>query len=133
MSETQVEQTEDAATVAVSRTIAAPPVHVWEVLVSPHGSEAILGHGANFGTKGQSWHNDEGALGVVRSFHPVEQVRVSWHETPDAPRSIVQIDLVPEGSSTRVELSHDRVSGDTASDEQRWTAALERFEGVVRA
>ena len=131
MTETQVEQTEDAATVAVSRTIAAPPVHVWEVLVSPAGSEAILGQGATLGSKGQSWHSDEGSVGCVRSFHPVEQIRVSWHESPDAPRSVVEIELVPEGPSTRVDLRHDRVSGDLDSDEQRWSEALTRFEGVV--
>ncbi|CCH77957.1 putative Activator of Hsp90 ATPase 1 family protein [Nostocoides japonicum T1-X7] len=131
MTETQVEQTEDAATVAVSRMIAAPPVHVWEVLVSPPGSEAILGRGATLGSKGQSWHSDEGSVGCVRSFHPVEQIRVSWHETPDAPRSVVEIDVVPDGTSTRVDLRHDRVSGDVSSDEARWNAALDRFADVV--
>ncbi len=131
MTETQLEQTEDAATVAVSRTIAAPPVHVWEILVSPAGSEAILGHGATLGSKGESWHNDEGSLGVVRSLHPVEQVRVSWHETPDAPRSIVEIDLAPDGDGTRVDLRHDRVSGDLDSDEARWNDALGRLAGLA--
>lgn len=131
MTETQAEQTEDAATVAVSRTIAAPPVHVWEILVSPPGAQAILGPGAALGSKGESWHNDDGALGVVRSLHPVEQVRVSWHEAPDAPRSVVEISLLPEGTGTRVDLRHDPVGGDLGTDERRWNDALERFEGVV--
>lgn len=130
MTEVQVEQSADAKS-AVSRTIAAPPLHVWEVLVSPAGAEALLGHGASIGSKGQSWHNDNGAFGMVRSLHPVEQVRVSWHETPDAPRSVVAIDLAADGSGTRVDLAHDPVNGDVAADEARWHDALGRFEGVV--
>lgn len=130
MTEVQVEQSADAKS-AVSRTIAAPPLHVWEVLVSPAGAEALLGHGASIGSKGQSWHNDDGAFGMVRSLHPVEQVRVSWHETPDSPRSVVAIDLAADGSGTRVDLGHDPVNGDVAADEARWHDALGRFEGVV--
>ncbi len=130
MTEVQVEQSADAKS-AVSRTIAAPPLVVWEALVSPAGAEALLGHGASIGSKGQSWHNDDGAFGMVRSLHPVEQIRVSWHETPDAPRSVVAIELAADGDGTRVDLAHDPVSGEVSADQARWRDALARFEAVV--
>lgn len=132
MSGTQAEQTDASSIARVSRTIAAPVLHVWETLVSPRGAEALLGAGANLGTKGQSWHSDDGHRGVVRSLHPLEQVRVSWHESQDAPTSVVEIDLIGDGDGTRVDLSHDRVRGDLSDDEQQWNAALDRFEEVVR-
>lgn len=125
-----LEETEEPF-VAVSRSLAAPPEVVWGALVSPAGAEALLGHGASLGTKGQSWHSDDGAFGVVRSFHPLEQVRVSWHETPGSPRSVVEIDLAGDATGTRLDLRHDLVSGDLTTDEQRWHDALERFASVV--
>lgn len=131
MSETQVEQTEESAAVAVSRTIAAPPLHVWEVLVSPAGAESLLGPGASIGTKGQSWRSDEGPLGVVRSLHPLEQLRVTWHAAPEEPSSIVEIDLAADGDGTRLDLRQTPVAGDADAHEQRWDAALGRLEGVV--
>jgi uncharacterized protein YndB with AHSA1/START domain len=131
MSETQVEQADASTQVEVSRSIAAPLTHVWETLVSDAGAEALLGDGARFGTKGESWHSSEGHRGVVRSYHPMEQLRVSWHETEDAPMSMVQIDVQSAGSSTAVNLRHDRVRGDLDEDLQWWNEALDRFEKAV--
>lgn len=132
MSETQVEQ-DAAGAVKVTRTISAPVLRVWETLVGPAGAEALLGTGAHLGSKGQSWQSEEGHRGVVRSYHPMEQLRFSWHESADAPNSLVAIDLRPDGDATAVDLEHDRVSGDVAAAEQRWHRALERFESAVLA
>ena len=93
--------------VRVSRAVQAPLVHVWEVLVSPAGSAALLGEGAVLGGKGEPYHCSDGTSGCVRSYHPLEQLRVSWHPTPDSPPSIVELDLRADGdAATRLELSH---------------------------
>jgi uncharacterized protein YndB with AHSA1/START domain len=112
--------------VKVSRPVAAPVTHVWEVLVSPAGSEALLGEGATLGGKGEPYHCADGSSGVVRSYHPLEQLRVSWHETPDSPPSIVEIDLRSDGEGTVLDLTQNHLSeaSDVAALGERWTAAL---------
>ena len=116
--------------VRVVRTLDAPLPQVWETLVSPHGTQAMLGPGATFGCKGEPWHSDEGPSGVLRSYHPLEQLRWSWHESPDAPASIVELDLHEHGEGTRLDLSHDGVE-DVAAYQVRWAAALDRLGGAA--
>lgn len=118
--------------VEVSRTLPTPLTDVWDVLVSRPGAEALLGPGADFGTKGQSWHTDDGAFGVVRSFHPQEQIRVSWHETPDSPRSLVDLRVAADGEGTRLDLSHDPVPDDPDADRARWEHAIDRLSALLQ-
>lgn len=126
----------DAATasqpgVRVVRTLAAPVADVWRALVSPGGAEALLGPGASFGGKGEPWRSEDGPSGVLRSYHPLEQLRWSWHETPDAPASIVELDLSDDGGGTRVDLRHDGV--EPATYEPRWSEALDRLGSTISA
>jgi uncharacterized protein YndB with AHSA1/START domain len=118
--------TDGPLVVQISRSIDASITHVWEVLVSPAGSQALLGEGAVLGGKGEPYHCADGARGVVRSYHPLEQLRVSWHETPDSPPSVVEVDLRSEGSCTRLDLRHDRIrdANQFARLEQRWVAGV---------
>jgi len=119
--------------VQVSRPVAAPATHVWEVLVSPGGSQALLGEGAVLGAKGEPFHCTDGSSGFVRSYHPLEQLRVSWHETPDSPPSIVELDLRADGASTVLELRHDRIVDEVqkARLDERWAAGLERLAAAA--
>ena len=125
-----------APTVRVSRTVQAPLLHVWEVLVSPAGAEALLGEGATLGGKGEPYHCADGTRGVVRSYHPLEQLRVSWHATPDAPPSIVEVDLRADGdAATRLDLSQDHLTAGVDVDDlgRRWDAGLERIAGLAES
>jgi len=128
-------KTDGPLVVQVSRSVAAPVTHVWEVLVSPVGSQALLGEGAVLGAKGEPYHCADGASGVVRSYHPLEQLRVSWHETPDSSPSIVELDLRADGSVTVLELRHDRIIDEDQKFrlEQRWAQALGRLASQVEA
>ena len=122
-----VGETDGALTVRVSRVVPAPVAHVWEVLVSPSGASALLGEGVVLGAKGQPYHAVDGSSGVVRSYHPLEQLRVSWHATPDSPPTILEVDLRADGESTVVELRHERIPDALvqASVSERWAAGLE--------
>ena len=116
-------------TVRVTRTVTAPVADVWEHLVSPAGTSALLGAGAELGTKGESWHSSDGPHGVLRSYHPLEQVRVSWHADDDGPASLVDLHLVADGDATRLDIVHERLTAtDPHPDLQgHWEGALDRF------
>ncbi|EWT04217.1 hypothetical protein N864_15270 [Intrasporangium chromatireducens Q5-1] len=111
--------------VRASRTVPASPEQVWQHLISREGTQALLGPGAQLGSKGESWHSDDGPHGVVRSYHPLEQIRVSWHADDDAPASLVDLQLAPDGTGTRIDLVHEHA--DDASLQARWDGALERL------
>jgi hypothetical protein len=116
----------DPAVVQVTRPVAASVGHVWEVLVSPVGSEALLGEGAVLRGKGEPYHCSDGTFGVVRSYHPLEQLRVSWHADDQAPATIVELDLRAEGGSTVLDLRHHGMADPAVSGAyvSRWDAAL---------
>jgi len=83
------------------------------------------------GGKGEPWRADDGSHGVWRSYHPLEQVRVSWHADADGPRSLVDLHLAAEGDGTRVSLRHEPAGPDRAAIEQRWSAALDRLDALA--
>lgn len=120
--------------VRTTLTVPAPISRVWEHLVSATGTEALLGSGAALGSKGESWHSTDGPHGVVRSYHPQEQIRVSWHADEDAPMSMVDLQLAPDGDgATRLDLRHDIDTDAHADMQQRWDDALGRFASGVQA
>ena len=84
-----MEETTEEKSVRVTRVVARPLDSVWEVLMKPHGAEALLGEGGQLGSKGEDWRAADGTYGVTRSFHPKEQIRFSWHASDGAPRTLV--------------------------------------------
>ncbi len=96
-------------TVVVQRSVSQPVKEVWRMLATPAGAEALLGEGGMLGDKGDSWHAADGTYGVVRSFHPLEQIRFSWHAAEEAPKTIVEVDLAASGDGTRVEIRHEHI------------------------
>ena len=116
-----------AGSVDVSRSVEQPVGAVWQALISPQGTAIWLGEGAVLGGKGESYHCADGSTGVVRSFHPLEQLRVSWHADDHAPSSIVEVDLIPDGETTTVRLNHHGIhdAGQAAALEARWTSRLD--------
>ncbi|KGN36737.1 SRPBCC domain-containing protein [Knoellia subterranea] len=125
------EEIDDEPQVGVRATAAFPaePGAVWTHLTSTAGAEALLGEGARFGSKGEPWRAGDGSHGVVRSFHPIEQVRVTWHPHEDGPLSMLDVQLSPEGDGTRVNVYHEGrgIVGDPRGDHQHWQDALERL------
>lgn len=117
--------------IQLSRPVAAPLGHVWEVLVSDAGAQALLGEGARLGAKGEPYRTANGANGVLRSYHPLEQLRVSWHETSGSPATVVEVDLRAEGDGTVLDLRQEHLpsGSDTASLATRWRAALDAVAG----
>jgi uncharacterized protein YndB with AHSA1/START domain len=120
--------------VEVDTVLSHPVDHVWKVLTTNDGAQALLGAGARLGGKGEPWHAEDGTHGVWRSYHPLEQVRVSWHADAHAPRTFVDLQLAPEGDGTRVSLRHERHGADPVDPEalrQRWSDALTRLDSLA--
>lgn len=121
-------------TVVVSRSVSQSVKNVWKLLVTPQGAEALLGPGGTLGDKGDSWHAIDGTFGVVRSYHPLEQIRFSWHVAEDAPKTLVDVHLRPQGTEeTELEIRHEHIPTyfDTAAISRRWEKALERIASVA--
>ncbi len=127
----QLETERQDTTVVVSREVSHPLKSVWNVLLTPAGMEALLGEGAQLGGKGDTWRAADGSYGVTRSFHPMEQIRFSWHKSSDSARTLVDLHLVPEtGETTLIEIRHEHVGSDLDPGEleAHWNAALDRID-----
>ncbi|HRA75548.1 MAG TPA: SRPBCC domain-containing protein [Propionicimonas sp.] len=123
-------------TVTISRLVSSSPKHLWKFLVTREGAEALLGSGGELGDKGDSWHSADGTYGVIRSYHPLEQVRFSWHAAEDAPKTIVDVHLRPEGADeTTIEVVHSGIPRyfDVAAISRRWEAALDALVTAAAA
>lgn len=125
----------DPPIVQVSRSVDAGVTHVWEVLVSDAGAEALLGEGARLGAKGEPYRTTDGAVGVLRSYHPLEQLRVSWHRTADDPASIVEIDLRADGEGTVLDLKQEHLTADADVEALAalWRSALDAVAARAEA
>lgn len=137
MSDTQPAEVVDAASgapdaVEVSALLTHDLDHVWKVLSTNAGIAAFLGDGATLGNKGEHWRAADGTHGVWRSYHPMEQVRLSWHASEDAPRSLVDMHLAADGAHTHVSIRHENVmDADLDGLRARWTEALSRIDAAA--
>jgi uncharacterized protein YndB with AHSA1/START domain len=121
-------------TVTVSRSVSQPIKQFWKLLVTREGAEALLGSGGELGDKGDSWHASDGTYGVIRSYHPLEQIRFSWHAAEEAPKTIVEIDLAAAGEAeTTVEIRHEHIPSyfDAGAIKQRWESALDKLAAAA--
>ncbi|MBT0769246.1 SRPBCC domain-containing protein [Kineosporia sp. J2-2] len=105
--------------------------HVWQALVSPEGTQIWLGQGAVLLGSGQGYLNEEGDGGIVRSFHPLEQLRLTWHSGLDQDTSLVEIDLTPVAGGTRLRLWHEGLQAALRQTMQdQWEHRLDDFGRV---
>jgi uncharacterized protein YndB with AHSA1/START domain len=120
-------------TVTVSRSVSQSPKNVWKFLVTREGAETLLGPGGELGDKGDSWRADDGTFGVIRSYHPLEQIRFSWHAAEEAPKTIVDVHLSGGEDQTMVEIRHELIPRyfDAGALTKRWEAVLEKLEAAA--
>ena len=123
------------AAVVVSRTLACPVKRVWKELMAPAGAEALLGPGAEFGEKGHTWTSTDGRTGVIRTLHPLEEIRFSCRQEGQSSPSVVRIDLTANGDTTTVVITHSNLGDDVETQQvtQRWEGALECIDTYLAA
>ena len=120
-------------TVTVSRSVSQPVKDIWKLLVTREGAEALLGAGGELGDKGDSWHAADGTFGVIRSYHPLEQIRFSWHAAEEAPKTIVEVDLSAAEDGTNVQIRHEHIPAyfDASALTLKWEEALEKLAAAA--
>lgn len=125
----------DGPEVGVRASLSVPnsPDRVWRHLISADGTEALLGDGARLGNKGEPWHAGDGSYGVVRSYHAMEQIRVTWHPHADGPLSMLDVQLHPDGDGTRLDIFHEGrgIAEDPRGDQSHWQDALDRLAAGI--
>ncbi len=121
-----------ADAIEVVQHVPRPLDEVWVRLTQREGIEALLGEGAMLGGKGDSWHATDGTYGVTRSYHPLQQVRVSWHADEHAPPTMVDLQMTAEGEGTMLKLRHEHLTQDMDRESlvARWDAAMHRMTQV---
>lgn len=115
--------------IEVVQHVPRPVAEIWDRLTQRDGIEAFLGEGATLGGKGDSWHASDGTYGVTRSYHPGEQVRVSWHADADAPPTLVDLRIKSEDEGTLLTLRHQHLPPEANREAlvARWGDALARL------
>jgi len=123
-----------APVIKVSRVVPLTLDQVWQLLTTSAGAEALLGKGAALGAKGEPWRSVDGSHGVVRSYHPMEQVRLTWHADEHAAATLVDLRLTSEGTGTRLDLRHEHVQDPALGQSlpHRWDEALDRIGAPAR-
>lgn len=117
--------------VYVRRVVPGSAGVVWQTLVSPQGTSVWLGHGAVLAGRGQTYLSDDGDAGVVRSFHPLEQLRLSWQMGAEDEASLVEVDLTPVAGGTRLRLWHEGLPSTLRVPmQQRWEHRLDDFARI---
>ena len=126
----QIADSEASVTTVVARVVSYPIKQVWAELMTPQGQAALLGEGGMLGDKGDRWKAENGTWGVTRSYHPMEEIRFSWHKDETAPKTWVDVTLSAQGAAeTKIQITHDHanVDLDIAKLTQHWRGALQRI------
>jgi uncharacterized protein YndB with AHSA1/START domain len=130
-----VGQTKDAGwEIGVSRTLGHPADVVWALLTSPRGTELWLGAGLTWpAAKGDTYELDDGTVGEVRSFRPLDRLRLTWQPPDWDHESTVQIAIADRGDKTRITFHQERLADADERERQRahWSAAMDRVEAAL--
>ena len=126
--------------IGVSRTFACDLDHAWTVLTSRPGVERWLGHGVLLPReKGGTYETAEGVTGEVRSFRPLDRLRLTHQAPGQAQSSIVQIALNERrgkhGPKTAVTFHQERLTSASAREAQRahWQAVMDELAPDLEA
>lgn len=130
MSEQTSEAPDTLGDLKVSKVVDHPLKSVWGALLTDDGSAALLGPGGRLTEKGANWQAEDGTHGVTRSYHPMEQIRFTFHRNDEGPGSLVEVDLRPQGDAqTVIDITHSKLPADADREwlNQHWNDALERI------
>jgi uncharacterized protein YndB with AHSA1/START domain len=115
--------------IGVSRAVDLPLEEVWDFLTSAQGSAVWLGAGVQrLDEPGSAYQTSDGTSGEVRSFHPLDRVRLTWQPKDWSHDSTVQFTVSRTASGrTLLRFHQERLADATEREEQRahWGAVLD--------
>jgi uncharacterized protein YndB with AHSA1/START domain len=115
--------------IGVSRSVAFPLEEVWDFLTSTEGSAVWLGAGVQrLDQPGAAYQTSDGTSGEVRSFRPLDRVRLTWQPEDWTHDSTVQFTVSRTASGrTLLRFHQERLADATEREQQRahWTAVLD--------
>jgi uncharacterized protein YndB with AHSA1/START domain len=115
--------------IGVSRSVTFPLEEVWDFLTSAAGSAVWLGAGVQrLDQPGSAYQTSDGTSGEVRSFRPLDRVRLTWQPEDWSHDSTVQFALSRTASGRTVLRFHqERLADATEREQQRahWAAVLD--------
>lgn len=120
--------------IGVARVLPADPATLWELLTSGPGTAVWLGEGIELPHQaGRSFGSPGGTYGEVRSFRPMDQVRLTWQPCGWGHESTLHMALSPTADGTTVRFHQDGLAGPQEREVQRyhWKAVLDRLEQLL--
>lgn len=127
-----VGKTRDAGwQIGVSITVDYNVVDVWEYLVSREGLGVWLGRDITFhGSKNEPYRTDDGAHGELRSYRPLDRIRLTWQPKDWDHETTIQIALDDKGDRTRIVFHQERLADADERRRQRehWKAISEKVK-----
>ena len=120
--------------IGVSKTVGCPAATVWELLTSETGTALWLGAGVRFPAEaGTPYALADGTVGELRSFRPLDRIRLTWQPPDWDHESTVQVTVVAKGERTRIGLHQERLADADERERQRahWAAVMDRLVAAL--
>jgi uncharacterized protein YndB with AHSA1/START domain len=115
--------------IGVSRTVGVPVQQVWEFLTSREGSAVWLGAGVQrLDEPGGEYRTVTGTSGQIRSYRPLDRLRMTWQPPGWEHDSTVQVTVTSVGPGrTMVRFHQDRLADAAEREQQRthWRGVLD--------
>lgn len=120
--------------VGVSRTLACSPEEAWALLTSRDGVAIWLGDGVAFPAEPRTrYETGDGTVGEVRSFRPLDRIRLTWHPKDWDHESTVQVAISPMKTGTSIRFHQERLADADERERQRdhWSSVIGRLEDLL--
>jgi uncharacterized protein YndB with AHSA1/START domain len=115
--------------IGVSRTVRIPVEEVWDFVTSAEGSAMWLGAGVHrLDEPGRAYETAAGTSGEIRSFRPLDRLRLTWRPADWAHDSTVQVTVSSVGPGRTMLRFHQERLADAAEREQQrahWRSVLD--------
>jgi uncharacterized protein YndB with AHSA1/START domain len=121
--------------IGVSKTVAVDRERTWAFLTSDEGVALWLGPGAEIkGPRGTPYRTDQGITGEIRSFRPLDRVRLTWRPPGWDHDSTLQV-AVTGGRRTSIRFHQERMASKDEREEMRdhWRSVLTKIEQALQA
>lgn len=120
---------------SISRTIAADPVALWSLLLSPAGVRCWLGTIDQFeAVKGWPFETAESVRGAVRGVEPGKRLRLTYQPPGHETRSTLLLTISGTDGRAILRFDHEKLTDATAREamKQRWQQALDCLQVLAR-